>query len=81
MFALVNAHPVEGLTLSLGGRFSHDRKKYDIATQVRTNVTPVGNLTGDAYTEGRDTMGWSIAGSQAETAARILEGSLTRWRG
>lgn len=37
MFALVNAHPIEGLTLSLGGRYSHDRKKYDIATQVFVN--------------------------------------------
>lgn len=37
MFALVNAHPADGLTLSLGGRFSHDRKKYDIATQVFVN--------------------------------------------
>src|SRR3546814_8003724 len=37
LFALVNAHPVDGLTLSLGGRYSHDRKKYDIATQVLVN--------------------------------------------
>lgn len=37
MFALVNAHPAEGLTLSLGGRYSHDRKKYDIASQAFVN--------------------------------------------
>lgn len=41
LFALVNAHPLDGLTLSLGGRYSHDRKKYDIATQVLVN----GNQT------------------------------------
>lgn len=40
-FALVNAHPADGLTLSIGGRYSHDNKKYDIATQVRVN----GNQT------------------------------------
>src|SRR3546814_11412242 len=37
LFALVNAHPTESLTLSMGGRYSHDRKKYDIATQVLVN--------------------------------------------
>lgn len=37
IFALVNAHPADGLTLSLGGRYSHDRKKYDIANQVFVN--------------------------------------------
>src|SRR3546814_20197973 len=31
------AHPTESLTLSMGGRYSHDRKKYDIATQVLVN--------------------------------------------
>lgn len=41
LFALVNAHPADGLTLSMGGRYSHDRKKYDIASQVRVN----GNQT------------------------------------
>lgn len=41
MFALVNAHPAEGLTLSLGGRYSHDRKKYDIGSQAFVN----GNKT------------------------------------
>lgn len=37
IFALVNAHPVDGLTLSIGGRYSHDRKKYDIASQAFVN--------------------------------------------
>src|SRR3546814_6573304 len=37
MFALVNAHPTDRLTLSIGGRYSHDRKKYDIASQVLVN--------------------------------------------
>ncbi|WP_260582934.1 TonB-dependent receptor [Sphingopyxis sp. PET50] len=37
LFALVNAHPADGLTLSIGGRYSHDNKKYDIATQVLVN--------------------------------------------
>jgi iron complex outermembrane receptor protein len=41
LFALVNAHPADGLKLSMGGRYSHDRKKYDIASQVRVN----GNQT------------------------------------
>src|SRR3546814_20990984 len=38
MFALVNAHPTDRLTLSIGGRYSHDRKKYDIASQVLVNA-------------------------------------------
>ncbi|WP_417591487.1 TonB-dependent receptor [Parasphingorhabdus sp.] len=37
VFALVNAHPADGLTLSIGGRYSHDHKKYDIASQVLVN--------------------------------------------
>ncbi|WP_176473392.1 TonB-dependent receptor [Sphingopyxis sp. GW247-27LB] len=37
LFALVNAHPTDSLTLSIGGRYSHDRKKYDIASQVLVN--------------------------------------------
>lgn len=37
LFALVNAHPTDSLTLSIGGRYSHDRKKYDIGTQVLIN--------------------------------------------
>lgn len=45
VFALVNAHPAEGLTLSMGGRYSHDRKKYDIASQVRVNGTQVSSFT------------------------------------
>lgn len=45
MFALVNAHPVEGLTLSLGGRYSHDRKKYDIASQVFVNGNQASSFT------------------------------------
>lgn len=73
MFALVNAHPVEGLTLSLGGRYSHDRKKYDIATQVRTNVTPVGNLTGDAYTEA--VMRSLLSGTQLSAFSANLKAS------
>lgn len=44
MFALVNAHPVDGLTLSLGGRYSHDRKKYDIATQVLLNGNQISSF-------------------------------------
>lgn len=51
MFMLVNAHPTDGLTLSIGGRYSHDRKKYHIATQARTNTVVIGDLTGDAYTK------------------------------
>lgn len=37
IFALVNAHPVDGLTLSMGGRYSHDEKNYTIGTQVLVN--------------------------------------------
>lgn len=46
LFALVNAHPVDGLTLSIGGRYSHDSKDYDIASQVRVN----GNQTSSFVT-------------------------------
>ncbi|HEX2814261.1 MAG TPA: TonB-dependent receptor [Sphingopyxis sp.] len=72
-FALVNAHPVDGLTLSLGGRYSHDRKKYSIATQVRTNTTPVGNLTGDAYTQA--VMDSLLSGAQISSFAADLKAS------
>lgn len=34
IFSLINAHPVEGLTLTIGGRFSHDRKTYNIGSQA-----------------------------------------------
>ena len=44
IFALVNAHPVDGLTLSMGGRYSHDRKKYDIASQVLLNGNQVSSF-------------------------------------
>jgi iron complex outermembrane receptor protein len=44
IFALVNAHPVDGLTLSLGGRYSHDRKEYDIATQVLLNNKQISSF-------------------------------------
>jgi len=37
VFALVNAHPADGLTLSIGGRYSHDSKKYGIASQALVN--------------------------------------------
>src|SRR3546814_16580387 len=37
MFALGNAHPTDRLTRAIGGVYSHDRKKYDIASQVRGN--------------------------------------------
>ena len=45
MFALVNAHPAEGLTLSLGGRYSHDRKKYDIGSQAFVNGNKISSFT------------------------------------
>ncbi|WP_160174176.1 TonB-dependent receptor [Sphingopyxis sp. MWB1] len=44
VFALVNAHPAEGLTLSLGGRYSHDSKDYDIASQVFVNGTQISSF-------------------------------------
>lgn len=34
LFALANLHPTEKLTLSLGGRYSWDKKDYEIRTQV-----------------------------------------------
>lgn len=37
LFALVNWHPLEKLTLSAGGRFSWDKKDYSIVTQVFAN--------------------------------------------
>src|SRR3546814_7544743 len=37
LFPLVTAPPTDSMTLSMGGRYSHDRKKYDIATQVLVN--------------------------------------------
>lgn len=43
-FMLVNAHPADGLTLSIGGRYSHDRKKYDIATQVFVNGNRISSF-------------------------------------
>ena len=73
VFALVNAHPADGLTLSIGGRFSHDSKKYDIATQVRTNTASVGNLTGDAYTQA--VMASLLSGAQLSSFATSLKAS------
>lgn len=72
-FALVNAHPVDGLTLSLGGRYSHDRKKYDIATQVRTNTTSAAGLTGDDYT--RAVMDSLLSGVQTSSFSASLKAS------
>lgn len=43
-FALVNAHPVDGLTLSIGGRYSHDSKDYDIASQVLVNGNQISSF-------------------------------------
>lgn len=43
-FALVNAHPADGLTLSIGGRYSHDRKDYDIASQVFVNGNQISSF-------------------------------------
>ncbi|MEW4467553.1 TonB-dependent receptor [Parasphingorhabdus sp. JC815] len=43
-FMLVNAHPADGLTLSMGGRYSHDRKKYDIASQVFVNSNQISSF-------------------------------------
>lgn len=45
VFALVNAHPADGLTLSVGGRYSHDSKDYDIASQVFVNGNQVSSFT------------------------------------
>jgi len=44
LFALVNAHPTERLTLSIGGRYSHDRKKYDIASQALVNGNQISSF-------------------------------------
>lgn len=46
-FALVNAHPVDGLTLSVGGRYSHDRKSYKIGSQAFVNGTQVTSFYSD----------------------------------
>lgn len=43
-FMLVNAHPTDGLTLSIGGRYSHDRKKYHIASQVFASGTQTSSF-------------------------------------
>ncbi len=45
VFALVNAHPADGLTLSVGGRYSHDSKDYDIASQVFVNGNQISSFT------------------------------------
>lgn len=45
VFALVNAHPAEGLTLSIGGRYSHDSKDYDISSQVFVNGNQISSFT------------------------------------
>lgn len=45
VFALVNAHPADGLTLSIGGRYSHDSKDYDIASQVFVNGNRISSFT------------------------------------
>lgn len=54
LFALANLHPTEQLTLSVGGRYSWDKKDYSIDTKVYgNNVLNVGssfafsNLKGD----------------------------------
>ena len=47
LFMLVNAHPVEGLTLSMGGRYSHDRKEYSIASQAYAGAALTTSFTGD----------------------------------
>ncbi len=53
LFALANVHPSEQLTLSLGGRYSWDKKDYSIETKVFANgvfnpaTSFAGKLKGD----------------------------------
>lgn len=47
LFMLVNAHPVDGLTLSMGGRYSHDRKRYSIGSQAFSGSTMTTSFVGD----------------------------------
>jgi len=50
-FALVNIHPTEKLTLSLGGRYSHDQKKYAIDAQVYVggNFIPPSSFADNSF--------------------------------
>ncbi len=45
IFMLANAHLFEGLTLSVGARYSHDRKDYDIGSQVYVNGRLISSFT------------------------------------
>lgn len=53
LFALANIHPAEKLTLSVGGRYSWDKKDYEIRTQVyaggvlNNGASFAGQLKGD----------------------------------
>lgn len=48
VFALANLHVTEALTLSAGGRYSHDNKRYAITTRVTNNgvFVPTSSFTG-----------------------------------
>ena len=48
LFALANLHVTEALTLSAGGRYSHDQKKYAISTRVTNNgvFVPTSSFAG-----------------------------------
>ncbi len=53
LFALANVHPTDKFTLSLGGRYSWDKKDYEISTKVyaggvlNTGSSFAGKLKGD----------------------------------
>lgn len=49
VFALTNLRVTEALTLSAGGRYSHDNKRYAISTRVTNNgvFVPTSSFTGD----------------------------------
>jgi iron complex outermembrane recepter protein len=48
VFALMNIHPMDALTISLGGRYSEDEKSYLIDAQVRNNgvFVPASSFAG-----------------------------------
>ena len=47
IFVMANARPVDGLTLSVGARYSHDKKDYTIGSQAFVNGNKTSSFAAD----------------------------------